>query len=132
VGCPIDRERFITLLAERFPDVFANIDDCSRGLLHCEMATLARATQAAIDNQDRDTVRKHFQFADEVFRDATPEVKNAVNVSFLENLRFEGRKAKPTNARELLTPTLRQAIAEVDAYWDGLFRDKNRPPRNGG
>ena len=60
----IDHGRFIVLLAERFPDVAAAIDDCSRGLLHLEMATLRRATQAAIDAGDRDTVRQHFQFID--------------------------------------------------------------------
>jgi hypothetical protein len=132
VACPIDRERFIALLAERFPDVFADIDDCSQGLLHLEMGTLATATQAAIDNQDRDTVRWHFQFIDEVFRDAAPEVKNAVAVSYLEHLRFEGRKANATRARELLTPALRQALSDVEAFWENFSRDTNRPPWSGG
>ena len=117
----IDRDRFIALLAERFPDVAAAIDDCSQGLLHLEMATLARATQAAIDDQDRDTVRRHFQFIDEVFREAAPDIVNAVNVSYLENLRFEGRKAAPTKARELLTPRLRQVLAELEEYLARLF-----------
>jgi hypothetical protein len=117
----IDHERFIARLAERFPEVAAAIDDCSEGLLHLEMATFARATQAAIDAQDRETVRRHFQFIDEVFRQAAPEVENAVNVSYLENLRFDGRKAGPTRARELLTPGLRQALAELEDYLAKLF-----------
>jgi hypothetical protein len=117
----IDHSGFITLLTERFPVVTASIDDCSQGLLHCEMATLARATQAAIDSQDKATVRAHFQFIDEVFRDAGPDVKNAVNVSYLENLRFEGRKAVQTNARELLPPRLRQVLAELEEYLSRLF-----------
>jgi hypothetical protein len=112
----IDHPRFIALLTDRFPEVAAAIDDCSQGLLHLEMATLARATQAAIDNQDNVTVFRHFQFVDEVFRDAAPDVENAVNVSYLEHLRFEGRKAAPTKARELLTPRLRQALIELDEY----------------
>jgi len=119
----IDRDRFIALIAERFPDVAAAIDDCSQGLLHLEMATLARATQAAIDEGDRDAVRRYFAFIDEVFRDATPDVENAVNVSYLENLRFEGRKAGPTRARELLTPRLGQALSELDDYLDRLYGD---------
>jgi hypothetical protein len=123
----IDRDRFIALLTERFPDIASSIDDCSRGLLHLEMATLARATQAAIDAQDRDTVRRHFQFIDEVFRQAAPDVENAVNVSYLENLRFEGRKAAPTKARELLTPRLRQALAELEEYLARLFGKTAEP-----
>ena len=117
----IDHERFIALLTERFPEVAAAIDDCSLGLLHLEMATLARATQAAIDGRDHDTVQRHFQFIDEVFRQAAPDVQNAVNVSYLENLRFEGRKAGPAEARELLTPRLRQALAELEEYLMRLF-----------
>lgn len=66
----VNRDRFIKLLTERFPEVAAAVDDCSSGLLHLEMATLARATQVAIDNQDRDTVRRHFQFIDQVFLNA--------------------------------------------------------------
>jgi hypothetical protein len=119
----IDRDRFIALLTERFPEVAATIDDCSQGLLHLEMATLARATQAAIDEQDRDAVRRHFEFIDEVCRAAAPDVENAVNVSYLENLRFEGRKAGPTRARELLTPRLRQALTELETYLGRLFGD---------
>jgi len=98
----IDRDRFVALLAERFPNVAAAINDCSQGLLHLEMATLARATQAAIDDQDHDTVRRHFHFIDEIFQQAASDVENAVNVSYLENLRFGGCKAAPTKARELL------------------------------
>src|SRR3989442_926509 len=99
----IDHPRFIALLTERFPKVAASIDDCSQGLLHPEMGTLARATQAAIDEQDKPTIVQHFLFIDKVFGDAAPDVKNAINVSYLENLRFEGRKAAPAKARELLT-----------------------------
>lgn len=123
----IDRDRFIALLTERFPEIAAAIDDCSQGLLHLEMATVARATQAAIDSQARDTVRRHFQFIDEVFRQAVPDVENAVNVSYLENLRFEGRKATPTKARELLTPRLRQALTELEEYLARLFGKTAEP-----
>ena len=36
------------MLTERFPEVAAAIDDCSQGLLHLEMATLARAAAADV------------------------------------------------------------------------------------
>ena len=114
------------MLRDRLPEVAADIDDISEGLLHLEMATLARATQAAIDAQDRDTIRRHFEFVDVVFRDAAPDVENAVNVSYLENLRFEGRKAGPTKAREMLPPRLGQALTELEAYLDELFRRRDR------
>lgn len=112
----IGHSRFIELLTERFPEVAADIDDCSRGLLYLEMGTLCRAAQAAIDAGDKDAVRRHFQFVDELLRDAAPEMENAVYVAYLEHSRFEGRKAGPTKARELLTPRLRQAMVSVDEY----------------
>ena len=90
------------------------------------MATRARATQSAIDSQDEATVREHFQFVDELFRNAAADVENAVNVSYLENLRFEGRRARATNARELLTPLLRQALAELEEYLERLFGKKQK------
>jgi hypothetical protein len=112
----IDHPRFIALLTDRFPEVASAIDDCSEGLLHLEMATLARATQKAIDNEDNATIVRHFQFVDEVFRDAAPDIENAVNVSYLENLRFESRKAALVQARDLLTPRLRKTLIELEEY----------------
>jgi len=122
----IDRERFIALLTEQFPEVAEDINNCSRGLLHLEMATFGRATQAAIDARDTETVKRHFRFIDEVLRDAAPDVENAVNISYLENLRFEGRKAGLTRARELLTPRLRQTLAELEDYLAKLHGGSGR------
>ena len=43
-------------------------------------------------------------------------VMTNVYVSYLENLRFEGRKASPTKARELLPPRLHQALVELEDH----------------
>ncbi len=118
---PIDHTRFLTLLTERFPEVVATIDTCCQGVLHLELATFARATQVAIDSQDRETVRRHFQFIDEVSRQAASEVENAISVSYLENLRFDGRKAEMTKVRELLTPRLLQLLAGLEEHLVRLF-----------
>ena len=80
------------------------------------MATFSRETQAAIDARDNETVKRHFRFINEVFRDAAPDVENAVNVSYLENLRFDGRKAGPTRARGLPPPRLHQALVDLEEY----------------
>ena len=101
---PIDRDRFVALLAVRYPAVAADIDECARGLLHLQMGTLARATQAAIGHEDKPAVEGYFAFIAEVFRMATPEVRNAVFVSFLECLSFDGRHGKRIGAREMLSP----------------------------
>jgi hypothetical protein len=106
----VDRNRFIALLTERFPEIAAEIDDCSKGLLHLEMATLGRATQAAIDSQDEEVVRRHFRFIDEVFRDASPDVENAVNVSYLEHLRFRRAQGRPDQGSGTAPPSTQAGV----------------------
>jgi hypothetical protein len=113
----IDHSRFIAMLNQRYPQIAASINEYGEGLLHCEMATVARTTQAAIDAGDEETVRQHFAFIDEIFPDAAPDVENAIWVSYLENLRFEGRKAGYVDARKLLSPRLANALAELEAGW---------------
>jgi hypothetical protein len=121
-----DHRQFIALLTQQFPDVAASVDDCSQGLLHCEMSFVARATQTAIDAGDKETIQRHFAFIDVVFRDAAPDVKNAVYVSYLENLRFEGRKAGPVNATQYLSPRLRQALTELETHWENIMRSQRK------
>ena len=55
-----------------------------------EMAVFARATVAAIDSGDLNEVAKQFAFIDKLFHNATPELGNAIYVSYLENV-FLGR-----------------------------------------
>jgi hypothetical protein len=120
----IDHDRFASMLAVRFPSVAEDIDSCGRGLLHLEMSAFARATQAAISVEDGCTVREHFAFIAEVYRQATPEVKNAIYVSYLEQLSFDGRHGKRIGARQMLSPELQAALRGLEGYLDQLFRKK--------
>ena len=134
VGDMVDRETFIVMLTERYPVVAADIDECARGLLHLEMGTLARAVQAAISDEDTAAVREHFRFIGEVYRRAAPEVKNAVHVSYLECLSFDGKHGKRIKAREMLSPELQAGLKGLEAYNAELFGGKKstppRPPSN--
>jgi hypothetical protein len=121
----IGHSRFIALLTQRFPEIFANVGDCARRLLHPEMGTVAQATQLAINAGDHETVRKHFEFIDEVLQDAAPDVENAVYVSYLENLRFDESEAESACARKLLPPRLRQALVDLEAHWQNISRQRD-------
>ncbi len=57
-----------------------------------------------------------------MFRRASPEVKNALFVSYLERLSFDGRHGKRIKARELLSPQLQVGLRELEAYNAALFR----------
>jgi hypothetical protein len=112
----VDRDQFVAMLTERFPAVADDIDECARESLYMEMASLARATQRAISDEDKAAVKEYFAFVGEVFRRAGPEVKNAVFVSYLEALSFDGRRAKSIRARELLSPQLQEGLRGLEAY----------------
>jgi hypothetical protein len=130
VGDVVDREAFIVMLTERYSVVAADIDECARGLLHLEMGTLARAVQAAISDEDTAAVREHFRFIGEVYRRATPEVKNAIHVSYLERLSFDGKHGERIKAREMLSPELQVGLRGLEAYNAELFgRRRGSSPR---
>jgi hypothetical protein len=117
----LGREEFIRALESDFPDVAADIDpDVEGGLLHLEMAALARSAQAAIDSGNKADVRRHFAFADDLFRRAGPELKNALYVSYLEHLNFRGHRAY---AEALLPPALHSGWVEINEYLEALFAE---------
>jgi hypothetical protein len=122
----IYRNTFVAMLAERYPEVAADIDECMQGLLHLEMGQLAKAAQVAISDENPAAVREHFRFIDEVYRHATPEVKNAIHVSYLERLSFEGKHGKRIKAREMLSPALQAGLRGLEAYNADLFGRKGR------
>jgi hypothetical protein len=110
----IDHARFIEMLASQFPEIAGRIDDTSKGLLHLEMGHFVDATNDAIRNEDIEQVRDHFRFIDEVFARGTPDVANAVGVSYLEHLIIQSRAAQHRGAHTLLSPRLRKELAALD------------------
>jgi hypothetical protein len=122
---PIDRDRFIAMLAERFPKIFEEIDECRQGLLHYEMGAFSHATQLAISSEDIETVKRHFEFISEVFRLGSPEMKNAVSVSYLEHLSFNGKHGLRIKARELLSKQLQDELRELEAHLARIFGKDN-------
>lgn len=123
----INRDHFMMLLTERFPEVVDQINDIEQGLLHLEMAAFSRATRSAIEWQDRATVEQHLRFVDEVFRDAAPDVENAICVTYLENLHFDGWRAGPMDARSMLPPLLDRALTEIEQYFGKLNGEVSDP-----
>lgn len=120
----VDRDLFAQMLLERFPAIAADIDDSKSGLLHLEMGQLAKAVQVAISEEDVVAVRAHFQFIDEIYRRSTSEVKNAIHVSYLERLSFDGRHGKRIKARQMLSCALQAALKGLEAYNAGQFQRK--------
>lgn len=111
---------FERLLRERFPLIAAEIDDVERGLLHLEMAVLARATCRAIEGNDPHQTVEHFQFVDELLSNAGPDLENAVCVSYLENVFLRPGDVQYLMARKLLSERLQNALAELEEHWRNI------------
>ena len=111
----LDELKFVGLVLGEFPQLTEEFAE-EEGLLHLQTAAFSRFAQAAIDGGDLDTLRRCYDLLAEVMKSCTFEVENAIYVSFLENLDFEGPPGG-AEARRLLPPTLAQALAELEAHW---------------
>jgi hypothetical protein len=110
----IDREKFLQLLSEEFPEVPQAFDESEKGLLHCEMGAFARVTEQTIDQGQLVKVEEYFAFIDRVRANAHPELENAIDVSYIEYLAFgEVTESRLKAIRKMPTP-IRQILLEID------------------
>jgi hypothetical protein len=121
VGRVCGRKHFIRVLSGRFPEIAAAIDTYSRGLLHCEMGTFARATQEALDCRDFRTAQAHLNFAEELCQVAGPELENALAVSYLEYIDFDKRYGRSASDRDMLPPGLRAGLAALEEHLRRIY-----------
>src|SRR5689334_14672823 len=110
----IDHAAFLAMLTAEFPEVAAAFDEYGKGLLHCEMGTFAGFTEKATDTGEFARVERYFAFLDRVRRDASPEVQNAIDVSFVEYLAFSEMSDARYRAMKRMPPSLRQILLAID------------------
>ena len=96
-------------------------------LPHVQMSAFARLVQAAKNRADWDTYRRAVTLADRLWSGADAELRNALNVSFLEEIDFEGPRGP--EAWALLSPPLQRAWRAMAAYNEWLHAGaKGQPP----
>lgn len=111
----IDHAHFVARLTAQFPEVPASFDESIKGLLHCEMGAFAGLTEEAMDKGNFWQVEKYFRFVEEVWRDASPEVENAIEVSYLEFLAFSELTENRYRAiKERMPKSLRTILLRID------------------
>jgi hypothetical protein len=111
---PIDHARFLELLTAKFPEVPQGFDAYSKGLLHCEMGAFARMTEEAMDRGQFRLVQDYFDFVEEVRENATPEVENAIDVSYIEFLAFSEVTENRHQAMKRMPKTIRAILLAID------------------
>lgn len=108
-------------MSRRFPWVAEELDGICEGLLHLEFGALRRGVERAADTNDTQTARTILEFVEELLAkpDAIePEVRNAIDVSFVEDL-YLGESQRRAIVAPLLGPQCSARWHEVAKYHDG-------------
>jgi hypothetical protein len=114
----IGRDEFLARLAIEFPEVIASFNEYDKGLLHCEIATFRRATERAIDTGRLWVAEKHFRFVQATLKDSNSELRNALEVSYLEDFalgEFTPERYRAVKAR--MPKSLRLIIERSHPNW---------------
>jgi len=112
-----DRTTSIDYIESRFPELAEVLhDEIYDGLVHLQMGRFADMAQDVIDSGDE----KRWPWVTETFHNiwinCTPEVKNALNVSFLEHIHFKDGEVARSWAYETMPVIMRLAWDEMDEY----------------
>ena len=107
-----DNSTSIEYIESRFPAISDDLhDEVIDGLLHPQMGEFSRMAQDAIDRHDGDLWREVTNVFMALLRNCTPEVTNALNVSFLEHLQFnDGKRARSWAYKAMPQPMARHGM----------------------
>ncbi|HBI44392.1 MAG TPA: hypothetical protein DDY78_16295 [Planctomycetales bacterium] len=114
----LGRKEFLARLAFDFPEASAGINKYEAGLLHCEVAAFRRATEAAMDIGRFWEVERHFRWVEELLKVAGPELRNALEVSYLEDLALGScPPARYRAVKERMPKALRRILIAHHRQW---------------
>jgi len=107
---------FAALAVGEFPELRPDVEDeVNRGLVHCEVGALAQFVQAAKGRADWSTYERAMRFVDRLLSEADPALENALYVSFLEHVDFNGSNGR--RAWSHLSERLRKGWRELNDGW---------------
>jgi hypothetical protein len=112
-----DKNTSIEYIGAKFPELVEELhDDPREGLLHVQMGVFFHRAQDSIDAGDREAWKRITEGFMNLWRDCTPDVINALNVSFLEHLDFTDDKKPRSWAYKAMPQEMREAWDEMEAY----------------
>jgi hypothetical protein len=112
------RDEFLARLAADFPDVVAGFGPYSAGLLHCEVADFRHATERAMDEGRLWLADRHFRLVEALLAVAGAELRNALEVSYLEDLALgERTPARHRAVKERMPKALQEILAMHNERW---------------
>ena len=100
----------IQLIEDRFPDLADELhDEIDDDLLHLQMAVFSRFAQTVIDFGDKATWQQVTAAFMDLWQDCDADVRNALNVSFLEHINFQDGKRSREWAFSAMPKAMQQA-----------------------
>lgn len=112
-----DANTAIQYIESVFPHLTTDLHgDIVDGLLHCQIAVFARYAQGVVDRGDEQSWPRVTQTFMELWRQCDPDVINALNVSFLENINFTDGRSKRSWAYVAMPAQMRSAWDLMEAY----------------
>jgi hypothetical protein len=112
------RKHFLARLRAEFPEVIAQITQYDEGLLHCEVAVFRRATESAIDAGHMWRAENHFRLVEELLTAADPDLRNALEISYLADFAFgECTPARHRAVKERMPRAMRTVLIQHHEQW---------------
>ncbi len=112
-----DKNTSIEHIVARFPHLLKDLhDDTCEGLLHVQMGFFSQWAQTSIDAGDKQAWKQITEVFMELWHGCTPDVKNALNVSFLEHLNFDDDEERRSWAYTAMPQEMRKAWHEMEEY----------------
>ncbi len=119
------RNDFIEGVRKRFPESLKEMYDLEDELLHIDMDNFAKTTEAAIEAQDTELVKDHFNLISEMLSRADQNLENAISVSYLECVFLFKDDTKTKKSRQLLPGNLAKELDELEEHFKKLGQPKN-------
>jgi hypothetical protein len=114
----INHEQLMAILRREVPDIDSHIDQYGSGLLHCEVGAFLRMTEQAMDQGRLWEAERHFRLVERILGEAGPEVRNALEISYLEELALgECTPARRQAVKERMPVALRRIMVSHSDVW---------------
>jgi hypothetical protein len=109
----MDAATFREMVLSEFPSLLEGFEEW-KGLLHLQVSEFRQFTQDAIEAHSFEVVSSCFQTAETALRDGNDELKNAIYVSYLEDLDFRSDAAQ--QAKQLMPNELKKGLDDILKY----------------
>lgn len=105
------RSEFLKAVKAAFPETAQPLN-AWQGLLHLEMSEFRRFAQTLIDGGREDELKKCFEIVERFERTGNRGLRNAIDVSFVEDLEFNDTKKNKRSWAWQLLPRSLQVLYE--------------------